>query len=158
MSIGRIEVNSPDPTAGRGDPGLTRDPASIFQFSPQRHICISGRINHAFNSENFRRKVHGFREITGHFSHSREKEIAEAMAVKAANAAEPESEEAGHEVFVFGQGDHAVSNIARRQSAQFLAKPPGTSAIIGDRHDRRQLCVALFQSAKESRKTRAATY
>ena len=158
MSIRGIEVNPPDPLAGGGDTGLSRDPASILQFSTQRHIRISGGINHALNSENFRRKVHGFSEITGHFRHSREKEVAEAVAVEAANAAEPESKEAGHEVFVFGQGDHAVSNVARRESAQLFAKPPGTSSIIGDRNDRRQLRIARFQSAQESRKARTASY
>jgi len=34
---------------------------------------------------------------------------------------------------IFGEGDDAVANIARRQHVEFLAQPPAGAAIIADR-------------------------
>ena len=71
------------------------------------------------------------------------------MIVQPAIACESESEETGHEVFIFRKSDHAVTDVARRQHTQFFAKPSGASSVIGHGNDYGQVRPTLLQSAQK---------
>src|SRR5262245_38223887 len=70
---------------------------------------------------------------------------------------EPKPEELRHQLFVFGESDHAVANIARRHHAEILAQAAGTAAIIGYGHDNGEVGRAILQPAQKRGQTGPAS-
>jgi hypothetical protein len=60
-----------------------------------------------------------------------DKEVAEAVAVELA-LVEAVLEEAGEEVLVFGESDHAVADIAGRKHLEVFAEAAGGASVVGD--------------------------
>jgi hypothetical protein len=58
-------------------------------------------------------------------------EIAEAVALEL-TLVEAVLEELCEEVLVLRERDHAIADVAGRKDVQFVAKPPGGAAIVGD--------------------------
>ena len=44
-------------------------------------------------------------------------------------------EELGEQRFVFGERDHAIADVARRQDVEFAAQASGAAAVVGDGDD-----------------------
>src|SRR5205814_9785627 len=126
-------------------------------LSSQPNLRICRRVDDAFDGEYLRRQSNGFGKIPGNTGKRREKKISEAVAVQVAFAVESEAKQAGHEMFVFGEGDHAVSDVAGRHHTEFLAQPAGTSAVVGHRYDDRQIGRAILQASKKSRESGSAS-
>jgi hypothetical protein len=78
--------------------------------------------------------MNSFYEITGNAGHSCKKKVTETVVMELAAAVEAEPKEAGHQVLVFGESNHAVPDVARRQNVQFFPKAPGAASIIRNRH------------------------
>ena len=85
--------------------------------------------------QNFRRQANRFRKVLRDRSKRGQKQIAEAVAFKSRAFVEPVAEELGKQVCVFGQGDDAVADVARRKHVEFFAQPAAGAAVIADRDD-----------------------
>ena len=56
-----------------------------------------------------------------------------------------------HQRLRLGQRDQALARVARRGDAELLAQPPRAPAVVGDRHDRRDVHGVLLDPAQERR-------
>ena len=135
MRVRRVELHATDAVSRGADTRFTFNPTTVFEFCPEPHVGSGRRINHALDSENFRRQTYSLHEVSGYTGQRCQEQIAEAVIVKSAVAVESEPEEARHQMFVLGEGDHAVADIARRQNAEFLAKTSGASSVVSDGND-----------------------
>jgi hypothetical protein len=79
------------------------------------------------------------------------------MSVEIALAVESISKQPRHEPFIFGKGDHAVSNVAGRHDVQFFPQSSGAAAVVCDSHDNGKVGRAVLQASKKSRQSGAAS-
>src|SRR2546426_921530 len=150
MRVRGVELHATDAVSRGADTRFTFNPTAVFELCPEPHVGSGRRINHALDSENFRRQTYGLYEVSGYTGQRCQEQVAEAVIVKSAVAVESEPEEARHQMFVLGEGDHAVADIARRQNAEFLAKTSGASSVVSDGNDDGEVRLALLQTAQES--------
>ena len=66
-------------------------------------------------------------------------------------------EELGHHRFTVGQRNQTVADVARRQNPKLRAQAAAAAAIVGYRHDRREVGRVLFEAAQERAQARAAS-
>jgi hypothetical protein len=66
------------------------------------------------------------------------------------------AKEIGHQGFVVGKRHETVADVARRQHAELLLKPPGGAAVVADRHDGGEIARSVLEPAKQRREPGAA--
>ena len=79
--------------------------------------------------------MNSFHKIAGDAGHSRKKKITETVVMESAIAVKAESKQTGHQVLVFRQSNHTVSDVSRRQNMQFFSQPAGAASVIRYRHN-----------------------
>ena len=79
-------------------------------------------------------RLDGLGEVAGHLGESGDEEVAEVVAFKVA-LVEAVAEKAGDEALVFGEGDHAVAEVAGGQHVEVAAQASAGAAIVGDGDD-----------------------
>ena len=80
------------------------------------------------------------------------------MAVKFTLAVESKSKQPGHQVFIFGEGDHAVSNVTGGNDIQLFPQSPGAAAVVCHGHDNGNVRGTILQTSKKSRQASASSY
>jgi hypothetical protein len=69
------------------------------------------------------------------------------VAAEFAFAAKTITEEPTHESRIFRERDHAIAYVAGREDLQFVAQPPGTSAVVRDGDNGRERVEPLTAAA-----------
>ena len=139
IAVFGFEIQSLDIVADFADVRFAADDRPVEQFGRKTHVGYSCRVDMTFARKNLRRKLNRLGKIAGDLGKRREKKISEAVSAEVAVAAEPMSEQLRQKMRVFGKGDHAVADIARRQHLQFVAKPARASAVVRNRDDGRKV-------------------
>ena len=85
-----------------------------------------------------------------------EQKIPQAVPPNLAALLEPVVDQSRHQSFGIGQRGQAASNVARRDQAHIPTKPAGTAAVVGNRHDGREIGSVLLEAAEQYAHTRAA--
>ena len=116
MGIRWSKLYAADPFSGGSDARLAFNPRSILEFRAKVHVGSGRWIDDAFDSKNLGREPHGFCKIARNAGHRRQKQVSETVIVQPAFAIEPESKQPRHEMLVFRESDHAVSNVAGGQN------------------------------------------
>jgi hypothetical protein len=128
---GGLEHQLDDALAGGGDVGLALDDGAVVHARGEADVGVGGREDAAADGEDLRGHLHGLGEVSGDVGEGGDEEVAEAVAFELA-LVEAEPEEAGEEVLVFGEGDHAVADVAGGQHLEVFAETAGGAAVIGD--------------------------
>ena len=74
-----------------------------------------GREDVTSDGQDFAREFDGLGEIAGHLGQCRDEEVAKAVAAEFSSGAKPMAKKSREHLFVSGQSDQAVAQIARRQ-------------------------------------------
>ena len=117
----REQSKFPDGSAAGGDARFTVNFASVLEGGDERNIGDGGRKDTTADGEDFAADADGFEKITRDVGKSREKEIAEVVADQSAASVETILKKMGEKVFILGEGDHAVADVAGRQDTIFTA-------------------------------------
>lgn len=118
-----------------GDVGLAAHNGAVFHEGGEGDVGRGGRIDAAPGGEDLGGGLNGLGEVAGDVGERGEEEIAEGVAFEVA-LFEAVLEEAGEEVLVFGEGDHAVTDVAGRKHLEVFAEAAGGAAVVCDRDDR----------------------
>ena len=136
----------------RGAPHL---PAAAPTLEPRLETHIGKRGGHdlAADGQHFARETHGPAEVARQMGKRGEKQVAQAVTLQSMSGGEPVLEKPGHQLFVFGQGHHAVADVARRNHVQLRPQPARAAAVVGSGDDRdeliaRQLPIQWFGNAR----------
>jgi hypothetical protein len=76
----------------------------------------------------------GLCEVTRDIGEGGEKEIAEAVTLEIA-VTEPVLEEAGEEMLVLGNGNHAIADVTGRQHVELFPQASGGATVVSHRDD-----------------------
>ena len=106
----------------------TREPSSMRAV---RDVGVGGGEDASAGGEDLGGHLDGLGEVSGDVGEGGDEEIAEAVAFELA-LAEAELEELGEEVLVFGEGDHAVADVAGGEHLEVFAETAGGAAVVGD--------------------------
>ena len=134
--VGRdwLEHELDDALAAGGDIGFAVDEGTVVHAGDERDIGIGGWEDAPAGGENLRRHLDGLGEISGDVGERGDEEVAEAVAAELA-LLEAVLEELGEEVLVFGEGDHAVAEVAGGEHVEVFAETAGGAAVVGDGDD-----------------------
>src|ERR1051325_1489250 len=94
---------------------------AVFQVRDQTHIVDRRRIDVTLARKDFGRQPDSLDDITRDLRERCQKEIAEAMTAKLARAAKAMTKETREKGRVFGERDHTVAYVARREHLQLFA-------------------------------------
>jgi hypothetical protein len=130
--IGRVEHELDDALAAGGDVGFAADDGAVFHAGCDGDVGGSYREDVATGGEDFRGELDGLGEVAGHFGEGGDEEIAEVVAAELTGALKAVTEEAGDQAFVFREGDHAVTKVARGEHVEVTAKAAAGAAVVGD--------------------------
>ena len=78
-------------------------------------------------------------DVAGDAGQRGQKQVAKAVSFQSLAGREPVTKEAGNQVFIFGEGDHAIAQIARREHVKATAQSAAGTAVIRDRDHRGQI-------------------
>src|SRR5207253_2127144 len=103
-------------------------------------------------------------EAAGDVGHRGEEDVAEGVTLERRLGGEAIVEEAREQLFLVGEGDDAVADVAGRRHPELFAQDTRAAAFIGDGDDRRELrhrprplgVDVLLQTAEESGKAGSA--
>ena len=101
--------------------------------------------------QNFRRKAHRLRKVSGDRRQSRQKQIAEAVAFQSRTFLKAMLEQSREQGFVFRKGDDAIAHIARRKHIELFAQTAARSAIVAHRHHTRQFANGWLTGSGQRR-------
>ena len=112
-------------------------------------MLLRSRQDLTLDGQDLRRLAQGRLDIARDLRHRCDEEVAEGVAGKLALAFEAILEELLHQRLGIGQRDETVAQVARRDDAEVLAQPAGRAAVIGDRHDSRDVRGRSLDAAQE---------
>ena len=121
---------------GGGDFGLAADDGAVFHAGNDRDVGRGGGENVTAGGEDFSGETDGLGEVAGHLGEGGDEEVAEVVAAQFPAGAEAMTEEAGDEALIFGERDHAVTQVAGGQHVEVAAQTAAGAAIVGDGDDR----------------------
>ncbi len=133
LNIRRIEKELLDTAAAGGDLGFAANPGTIFHQGFEFDVRSGRGIDVSASKQNFRRQADGLAEVAGDGGQRRQKQIAEAVTFEARSFHETMLKQAGEQGFVFGEGDDAVADVARRQHVELFAQASAGAAVVADR-------------------------
>ena len=132
--IGGVEHELVDAARAGGDAGFAVDDGAIVHACGEGDVGVGGGIDVSAGGEDLRGHVNGLCEVSSDVGEGGDEEIAEGVAAEL-TLIETELEEAGEEVLVFGEGDHAVADVAGGEHVEVVAEPAGGASVIGDGDD-----------------------
>ena len=119
---------------GGGDVGFAAHDGAVVHAGGERGVGGGGGVDAAAGGEDLRAGLDGLGEVAGDAGEGGEEEVAEAVAVEVA-LGEAVLEKAGEEVFVFGERDEAVAQVAGGKHVEVFAEAAGGAAVVGDGDD-----------------------
>ncbi len=117
-----------------GDVGLAGDEGAIVHAGGEGDVGVGCRVDAASGGEDLRGHLDGLGEVTRDVREGGDEEVAEAVALKF-TLTEAELEEFREQVLVFGEGDHAVADIAGGKHFEVFAETTGGASVVGDGDD-----------------------
>ena len=119
---------------------------AVFQPGHQGRMGKGNRQHLASNPQHLGRLFNGGDGVSGDLGEGGQQQVAKVMAVQAVAGTEAVVEEAAHQVAlgIFrSQGHQALPDVPRRQLAQLLPQPPGTTPAVGHCYDSGQVAVLV---------------
>ena len=96
---------------GGGDVGFAVDDGAVVHAGGEGDVGVGGGVDAAAGGEDLRRHLHGLGEVAGDVERAATKRLPKEWP-SSSPWLEAELEEFGEEVLVFGEGDHAVADVA----------------------------------------------
>ena len=144
------ELDAADVLVHLRDVRFALDDGAVVHDSVEAHVLLRSRQDLTLDGQDLRRLAQGRLDIARDLRHRCDEEVAEGVAGKLALAFEAILEELLHQRLGIGQRDETVAQVARRDDAEVLAQPAGRAAIIGDRHDSRNVRVAALMPRRST--------
>ena len=134
LGVGGVEHEFDDAVRAGGDVGFAVDDGAVVHARGEGDVGVGGGVDAAAGGENLRGHLHGLGEVAGDVGESGDEEVAEAVAFEVA-LVEAVLEEAGEQVLVLGERDHAVADVAWGKHLEVFAEAAGGAAVVGDGDD-----------------------
>ncbi len=128
---GGVEHKLDDAFFAGSDAGLAFDEGAVVHAGGEGDVGVGGGEDASAGGEDLGGHLDGLGEVSGDVREGGDEEVAEAVAFELA-LAEAELEELGEEMLVFGEGDHAVADVAGREHLEVFAETAGGAAVVGD--------------------------
>ena len=135
--------------------GLSGDVAAVVHLGQQGRRVRRRGHDAALDCEHAADLRDGGVERADDLGQRRQEDVAEGVPGQLA-AVEAVAEEPVHQRLVLGQRDQAVADVARRRHREIAAQAAARAAVVGQRHDRRDLRARELEPAQQRREARAA--
>ena len=132
--VGGREHELGDGALGGGDAGFAVDDGAVVHAGGDGGVGGGAGVDAAAGGEDLGADLDGLGEVSGDAGEGGEEEVAEAVAFEVA-VGEAVLEEAGEEVFVLGEGDEAVADVAGGKHVEVFAEAARGAAVVGDGDD-----------------------
>ena len=128
---GGVEHELVDAELRASDVGFAADDGTIFHAGGEGDVGGGGGVDAAAGGEDVGGGLDGLGEVSGDVGEGGEEEIAEGVAFEV-TLLEAVLEEAGEEVLVFGESDHAVADVAGGKHFEVFAEAAGGASVVGN--------------------------
>ena len=132
--VGGGEHELGDGAVGGGDAGFAVDGRAVVHARGDGGVGGGAGIDAAAGGEDLGADLDGLGEVSSDAGEGGEEEIAEAVTFEVA-VREAVLEELGEEVFVLGEGDEAVADVAGGKHVEVFAQATRRAAVVGDGDD-----------------------
>ncbi len=130
--IRRFERELDNALAAGCDFGLAANEGAIFHAGGDGDVGGCSGEDVSTRGKDLGGKTNGLGEVAGHLGEGGDEEVAEVMAAQFGALAEAVTEELGDEALIFGESDHAVAQISRRQHVEIAAEAAAGATVVGD--------------------------
>ena len=134
--MGRVEGELDDALAAGGDPGLAADDGAVFHAGDDGDIGRCCGKDVSAGREDFGGEADRLGEVAGHLGKGSDEQVAEVVAFEVASVAKAVAEKAGDQALVFGEGNHAIAQVAGGEHVEVAAEAAAGAAVVGDGDDR----------------------
>ncbi len=145
-----LDGDARDPLADTLHHGLAAGNGTVGVAHHERQALGGGRKDGALDAQEPRRLLDALAEAAGHVREGRDDDVADAVVVEVTRRLEAVVEDLG-ETFAPRERDQAVPDVPGRGDAELLAEPAARPAVVGDRHDGRQVTHPVAQPAQQDR-------
>src|SRR5580698_8579288 len=137
--VSRFHAQLDDVFFAGGNVGFTLYDFTVVHQRGEADVGRGCGVDMASRGEDFCGQTDGLGEISRHLRKRGDEEVAEAVAFEAGTGAKSMAEEAGDEVLIFREGNHAVAQVAGRKHVEVFPQPATRAAVVGDSNDRSEM-------------------
>jgi hypothetical protein len=116
------------------DVGFAAYEGAVFHAGGEGDVRDGGGVDAASGGEDLRGGLDGLGEISSDVGERGEEEVSEGVAFEIA-VLKAILKEAGEEVLIFGERDHAVADVSGRQHFEIFAETAGGATVVRDGDD-----------------------